>query len=105
MVLSKSEVKVFFSIYYPLLYYSNDYFKLHNKIEKIEHMFNQKIENIVNIRSKQPPPKVVALRIWPLKEAIAICAFFFSFFVFFLILHVRFPEKLERAIATRKKMV
>jgi hypothetical protein len=35
--------------------------------------------------SKQPPPKVVALRRWPLEEAIIFISLFLSFLVLFLI--------------------
>jgi len=48
---SENEYRLFFSIYFPLLYYANDYFNLYKNITSMEELFHQKIERLQKIRN------------------------------------------------------
>ena len=52
MILSEEEQKYFFSMYYPLLYYCNSFFKIFENINSIEDMFNRPTSDYLKIRDK-----------------------------------------------------
>jgi hypothetical protein len=52
MTLSDEDQELFFSIYYPLLFYSNNFFHVSKKIISFEQMFEIKLNQLVKIRDK-----------------------------------------------------
>ena len=52
MILTDEEQKLFFSIYYPLLFYYNEYFKVFKNITNFEDMFDLHTADYIKIRDK-----------------------------------------------------
>lgn len=52
MILTDEEQKLFFSIYYPLLFYFNGYFKVFKNITKFDDMFDLHTADYIKIRDK-----------------------------------------------------
>ncbi len=52
MIICKTENRLFFSLYIPLLFYTNRYLNIYKKIKKIDDIFKTDVKYLANIRDK-----------------------------------------------------